>query len=831
METENLELGGDEAKVFLSYSRKDRERAQRIADVLRERHFGVFKDTDDILPTEEWKDRLEQLIAEADTIVFLLSPHSATSEVCAWEVEHATALNKRIAPIVIDETDSADIPPLLARLNFIFCTERDRFEDAVDSLVSALTVDIEWIREHTRLAGLVARWEKADKPARLLLRGQDIADAEQWRDRHPKDAPEITHAQAAFISDSRRAAARRQRGWVSGSFGVAAATIALAVFAWFQSIEADSQRGEAESQRGIAEQNAAEADRQRNVAEAQRRDALKNLAANRLRSGDRAGGLLALSEANPENAALPVLRAGLQAADAVLQDVVPGDPFILNGNLYQRQPGNGGEPIRLSGFPAAWFTRIGDATALFSDTGAVRLHGPDGISRADWTPASATKPCAYNPITDSKLRLIGVYQAGYSACGLRVVTTMIGNDGAIESTTGGVCEQVTADIANWTAPTIPVETLGEVCVARFLDDEEVDLTGFGSALKPLVPLSRLSFPLLRDEQSIWFANQSMDGETITANFIRDIENATEIPQEARLEFGILNFEDAEAPFYVLPEFASNEKVSVVSGLSIWGGTGGELEQVCHGPTGRDMTCTMFHHYSGFAGYRISEEGVVVLFGEALTRDPDLSESSNAWIATTPDTPFEPMEGLASYGAIRDVAFGPDGRVAMLTEATILVYDAAKRDLELVIPPTDAMAIEWLESGQFAIMSTTGVLKIGTPDAGFTAVRLFSEARMAASKPRHGDTPIWVREAVQPGHLGVGVKKAFVLVDTGLIAPLTNAVDIPDPQIEFGGAGHVIATFEDGSVDIYVNGRGFSRKGPQSEISLDSLTDPDAPIRR
>ena len=40
------------------------QRAQRIADTLRSRHFGVFRDTEDILPTEEWKARLEQLIAE-----------------------------------------------------------------------------------------------------------------------------------------------------------------------------------------------------------------------------------------------------------------------------------------------------------------------------------------------------------------------------------------------------------------------------------------------------------------------------------------------------------------------------------------------------------------------------------------------------------------------------------------------------------------------------------------------------------------------------------------------------------------------------------------------
>ena len=247
-------IAPDEAKVFLSYSRKDRERASGIADALRARHFGVFKDTDDILPTEEWKARLEELIEEADTIVFLLSPHSATSEVCAWEVEYATALNKRIAPIVIEDVEGDAIPPLLARLNFIFCTPRDPFENAVDTLASALSTDIDWIREHTRLAGLARRWENAGRPARLLLRGQDIADAEGWRDERPKEAPEIAPPQAALIAESRRAAGRRQRNWITGSLAAAAGAAALAVFAYFQSLEADRQRAEAEAQRGVAEE-------------------------------------------------------------------------------------------------------------------------------------------------------------------------------------------------------------------------------------------------------------------------------------------------------------------------------------------------------------------------------------------------------------------------------------------------------------------------------------------------------------------------------------------------------------------------------------------------
>ena len=39
------------------------------------------------------------LISEADTVVFVLSPASARSEICAWEVEEAARLGKRILPV------------------------------------------------------------------------------------------------------------------------------------------------------------------------------------------------------------------------------------------------------------------------------------------------------------------------------------------------------------------------------------------------------------------------------------------------------------------------------------------------------------------------------------------------------------------------------------------------------------------------------------------------------------------------------------------------------------------------------------------------------------
>lgn len=287
----------DVPKVFLSYSRRDREQAQRIADVLRGREFSVFRDTDDILPTEEWKDRLQQLIESADTIVFLLSPHSARSEVCAWEVEIAESLNKRIAPVVIDDVDSVEIPETLKKLNYIFCTERNRIEEAVDTLVSALNLNIDWIREHTRLNSLAGRWQQADRSNHLLLRGRDIRDAETWRDNKPSKAPIITKLQASFVAVSRIAAVRRRKLAVAASLAGMLVAIGLAWLANFQwTVAVENEK--------IAIQNEQRANDTRDDAWSAQSEVLTDWANEATETGDRTTATLLLLAALPDRDAV-----------------------------------------------------------------------------------------------------------------------------------------------------------------------------------------------------------------------------------------------------------------------------------------------------------------------------------------------------------------------------------------------------------------------------------------------------------------------------------------------------------------------------------------------
>jgi len=83
---------GDKLNVFISYSRDDLVFADQLDAALGLGGFETTIDRHGISGGEDWKKRLGALIRDADTVVFVLSPSSARSDICAWEVEEAVRL-------------------------------------------------------------------------------------------------------------------------------------------------------------------------------------------------------------------------------------------------------------------------------------------------------------------------------------------------------------------------------------------------------------------------------------------------------------------------------------------------------------------------------------------------------------------------------------------------------------------------------------------------------------------------------------------------------------------------------------------------------------------
>ena len=55
-------------------------------------------DRNEIYAFEDWWKRIEALIAQADTVVFVISPDAVASDVCHKEVAFAASLNKQRDP-------------------------------------------------------------------------------------------------------------------------------------------------------------------------------------------------------------------------------------------------------------------------------------------------------------------------------------------------------------------------------------------------------------------------------------------------------------------------------------------------------------------------------------------------------------------------------------------------------------------------------------------------------------------------------------------------------------------------------------------------------------
>jgi uncharacterized delta-60 repeat protein len=246
--------------VFISYSRKDIAFARLLHEALTQGKVETWIDWARIPVGEKWWDEISAAIAQSDIFLFIISSHSIGSEVCKKEVDQALSHNKRIIPIIVDDTPEAAIRefvPDLTAINWIIF-RRDNvfllearpdetlkpeeqmvalpktpgFRLAVDKLNEAIHTDWAWVKAHTRLETRAQEWDRRKREGSWLLRGKDLGEAEGWlAQAGTKKDPQPTDLQRQYVLASRKAEGRRQRITLGASLGALAITIVLGVLA------------------------------------------------------------------------------------------------------------------------------------------------------------------------------------------------------------------------------------------------------------------------------------------------------------------------------------------------------------------------------------------------------------------------------------------------------------------------------------------------------------------------------------------------------------------------------------------------------------------------
>ena len=195
--------------VLLSYSCDDLNFADQLEAALQSHKYDVAIDRQGISGGENWKARLGGLIRDADTVIFVLSPSSAASELCKWEVEEASRLGKRIIPVPCRPLGDATVPPQLSALEYIFFIQR-RGCPAPVSERGLRALCRRWTPTSIGYASTLdycsprAKWHSAGRTESRLLFGDSIAEAKAWAVRRPKDAPEPTALHYEFVRRARK---------------------------------------------------------------------------------------------------------------------------------------------------------------------------------------------------------------------------------------------------------------------------------------------------------------------------------------------------------------------------------------------------------------------------------------------------------------------------------------------------------------------------------------------------------------------------------------------------------------------------------------------------
>jgi hypothetical protein len=100
------------------------------------------------------------------------------------------------------------VPKSLGELNWIFYRESDDFDEATDTLISALDTDLKWVRAHTRLLTRAIEWDANGRNNSFVLRGEDLRAAEQWL---RKLAPKKNASRHRYKRNTSLRAAKQQR--------------------------------------------------------------------------------------------------------------------------------------------------------------------------------------------------------------------------------------------------------------------------------------------------------------------------------------------------------------------------------------------------------------------------------------------------------------------------------------------------------------------------------------------------------------------------------------------------------------------------------------------
>ncbi len=133
-------------QVFISYADRDESLARKVTNGLKQAGLKVWYEGDEILPGENWADKVAKALRESDAMVVLLTHEALRSVRVRRDIEYALGTKKykeRLIPVMVgtsaDDFGTSYFPWVLWSSSMVSLPKTGRRERAIKQIADALS--------------------------------------------------------------------------------------------------------------------------------------------------------------------------------------------------------------------------------------------------------------------------------------------------------------------------------------------------------------------------------------------------------------------------------------------------------------------------------------------------------------------------------------------------------------------------------------------------------------------------------------------------------------------------------------------------------------------
>lgn len=172
--------------VFISYDAENKDLRDEVYYSLSQHLVTTWVHHKDIAKGKNFEEAIKHGIEQAKYMLFFISNDSLQSEWCIKELAHATSLNKKIIPLLIEKLENSRLlleNQYINKLQYIDFTNNKNptdYESDLADILKELHTDESYYEQHRTFLCQALKWQRQNYNDSILLQGNLLANARNW---------------------------------------------------------------------------------------------------------------------------------------------------------------------------------------------------------------------------------------------------------------------------------------------------------------------------------------------------------------------------------------------------------------------------------------------------------------------------------------------------------------------------------------------------------------------------------------------------------------------------------------------------------------------------